>query len=53
MERLRNVDVRSNLGVDSILSFIETSRLVEADHVGRMDGRRYPARNYSWQPEGD
>ena len=51
-DRLRNDYIREQLGVESVLVFIERSQLRWYGHVMRMEDRRYPLKYYNWRPEG-
>ena len=47
-DRRRNVDVQRELGVESILIFVERNQLRWYGHMMRMDMERYPLRYYLW-----
>ena len=42
LDRLRNDDIRNELGVESILDLIEMGQLRWFGHVKRMEDHRYP-----------
>ena len=52
LDRIRNDDIRRELGVESILHFIERGQLRWYGHVKRMGEDRYPKKYYEWTPEG-
>ena len=52
LDRLRNEDIRRELGVEDILKFVERGQLRWYGHVKRMDDNRYPKRYIDWIPEG-
>ena len=51
-DRLRNDDIREELGVESILKIIERGQLRWFGHVKRMEETRYPRKYYEWEPGG-
>ncbi|MPC59746.1 hypothetical protein E2C01_053774 [Portunus trituberculatus] len=51
-ERLRNEDIRAELGFESILEFIERGILRWFGHTMRMEREKYPAKYYLWKPRG-
>ena len=52
LDRLRNEDIRRELGVEGILDFVERGQLRWFGHVKRMDQERYPRRFLEWIPQG-
>ena len=52
LDRLRNEDIRRELGVEGILDFVERGQLRWFGHVKRMDNVRYPKRMLEWIPQG-
>ena len=51
-DKIRNEDIRRELGVESILDFVERGQLRWFGHVKRMDHERYPKRMLEWIPQG-
>ena len=52
LDRKRNEAIREELGVESILEYIERGQLRYYGHMKRMDPQRHPRRYYEWIPEG-
>lgn len=52
MDRMKSAAIREELNVELILKFVERQRLRWYGHLRRMEGNRFPARFYHWQPEG-
>ena len=52
LDRLRNEDIQRELGIDSILTFIERGQLRWYGHVMRMDADRMPKQALAWIPPG-
>ena len=52
LDRLRNEDIRRELGVEGILEYVERGQLRWFGHVKRMNGERYPRRFLDWTPQG-
>ena len=52
LDRLRNDDIRNELGVESILDLIEMGQLLWFGHVKRMEDHRYPKQFLEWIPDG-
>ena len=52
LDRLRNEDIRRELGIDSILDLVEKGQLRWFGHVKRMAGHRYPRRFLETMPDG-
>ena len=52
LDKLRNEDIRRELGVEGILDFVERGQLRWFGHTKRMDEERYPRRFLEWTPEG-
>ena len=50
-DRLRNVDIRKELKVKSILTIIEESQLRWYGHMRRMDDTRIPKKWFNWRPK--
>ena len=50
LDRLRNENIQRELGLQSILSFIEESQLRWFGHVKRMGDHRTPKRWLDWRP---
>ena len=50
LDRHRNEDIRRELGVESILDFVERGQLRWFGHVKRMGDERYPKRMLEWTP---
>ena len=51
-DRMRNEDIRRDLGVDYILDIVERGRLRWFGHVKRMDEERYARKYLEWRPRG-
>ena len=52
LDRLRNDDIRRELGIESILQSIERGQLRWYGHVKRMEDSRYPKQFLEWMPDG-
>lgn len=52
LDKLRNADVRRELGVEGILEFLERGQLRWFGHIKRMNQERYPRRFLEWIPQG-
>ena len=52
LDKHRNEDIRRELGVESILDFVERGQLRWFGHVKRMGDERYPKRMLEWTPQG-
>ena len=52
LDRIRNADIRRELGVDNILELIEKGQLRWYGHVKRMGESRYPRQYLEWRPHG-
>ena len=52
LDRLRNDDIRRELGIEGILETIERGQLRWYGHVNRMDNSRYPRQFLEWMPDG-
>ena len=52
LDRIRNADIRRELGVDNILELIEKGQLRWYGHVKRMGESRYPKQYLEWRPHG-
>ena len=52
LDRIRNVDIRRELGIDDILELIERGQLRWYGHVKRMEDNRYPKKFLEWMPDG-
>ena len=50
LDRLRNSDIRRELGVESLLTLIEKGQLRWFGHLKRMNNNRYARRYYEWTP---
>ena len=51
-DRLRNVDIRDELGITSILDIVERNKLRWYGHVQRMEEDRLPKIMLEWTPQG-
>ena len=51
-DRLRNDDIREELDIESVLEFVDRSKLRWYGHIMRMDQERYPAKYFRWKPRG-
>ena len=51
-DRLRNDDIRREMGIESVLDFVERGQLRWYGHVRRMEENRFPRRFLEWTPEG-
>ena len=51
-ERLRSDNIRKELGVLPILTFIERNQLRWYGHIRRMEHNRYPIIFFNWTPHG-
>ena len=51
-DRLRNVDIRNELGITSILDIVERNKLRWYGHVQRMEEDRLPKIMLEWTPQG-
>ena len=49
-DRLRNVDIRQSLNINSITNIISQNNLRWYGHVKRMGEDRYPRKYLEWQP---
>jgi len=52
LDRHRNVDIRRELGIESILDLIERGQLRWYGHVKRMEDDRYLKKFLEWTPKG-
>ena len=52
MDRVRNTDIRMELGVESVVEVVQRGQLRWYGHVMRMEEHRYPARFLRWTPVG-
>ena len=52
LDRLRNTDIRRDVGVMSILDLNEESKMRWYGHVKRMEEARYPRKILEWTPDG-
>ncbi len=52
LDRMRNDDIREELGVDSVLELIEQNILRWYGHIKRMPEERFPRRSLDWTPQG-
>ena len=50
LDRMRNIDIRRNLEINSIVSIISQNNLRWYGHVKRMEQDRYPRKYLEWQP---
>ena len=49
-DRMRNANIRDELGVESIITFVEAAQLRWYGHMKRMEEYRTPNRWYHWVP---
>jgi hypothetical protein len=49
-DRLRNENIRRELGVESVLAFVERAQLRWFGHLMRMEDHRTPKKWYMWKP---
>ena len=52
MDRMRNEDIRRELGIEGILELVERGQLRWFGHIKRMNEERYPRRFLEWIPQG-
>ena len=52
LDRIRNADIRRELGISNILELIERGQLRWYGHVKRMEASRYPKQFLEWMPDG-
>ena len=50
LDRIRNENIRNELGVEEILKVVERGQLRWYGHVKRMEEDRYPRRFLEWEP---
>lgn len=52
LDRLRNDNIRRELGIENILDLVECGQLRWYGHVNRMQEDRYPRQYMEWIPDG-
>ena len=52
LDRIRNEDIRRELGIDKILELVERGQLRWYGLVKRMEDSRYPKQFLEWIPDG-
>lgn len=51
-DRIRNEDIRRELGITAIIQVVEINRLRWHGHVMRMEEERLPRQTLTWIPQG-
>lgn len=51
LDRIRNEVIRQQMGIESVLHYVERAQLRWFGHVMRMEEQRYPRKFYEWKPD--